>query len=97
MSQRDKRSLFAQQQESGQKNVQQTIRMVQAWFSIVCSTLHTWNVNTMKPIILACIILHNMIVKDDRDTYVGNIDYDHTNNDFSTSEISACPNPSLRT
>ncbi|CAJ2660065.1 unnamed protein product [Trifolium pratense] len=50
----------------------------------------------MKHIMLACIILHNMIVEDERNTYAGNFDYDHNNN-FSTTEVSAGPDPNLTT
>nr|KYP44635.1 hypothetical protein KK1_033846 [Cajanus cajan] len=42
----------------------------------------------MKNIIYACIILHNMIVEDERDTYQNYIDYDGVDDDMSRSEIS---------
>lgn len=37
--------------------------------------------NMMKDIILTWVILHNMIIEDERDTYNGNddVDYDHIN------------------
>jgi len=54
---------------------------------------------TLKHIIYACIILHNMIVEDERHTYVGDFDYsyDNVNNDVSTTETSNDPHPNLAT
>jgi len=45
---------------------------------------------TMKDIMLTCIILHNMIVKDERDTFSDkvDVDYEHLNNDISNVEVS---------
>ncbi|KAH1190590.1 hypothetical protein GmHk_20G058094 [Glycine max] len=44
--------------------------------------------DTMKDIMLACIILHNMNVEDIRDTFNGNVnvDYDHIDNDITNVE-----------
>ena len=46
--------------------------------------------NTMKAIMLACFILHNIIVEDKRDTFNDNVDvdYDHIDNDISNVEVS---------
>ncbi|KAK2457003.1 nicotinamide/nicotinic acid mononucleotide adenylyltransferase [Trifolium repens] len=38
-----------------------------------------------------------MIVEDERDTYACNFDYDHIDNIFSTTEVSAGPDPNLTT
>ena len=35
-----------------------------------------WQVNTMKDIMYACIILHNMIVEDEYDTY--DVNFEHS-------------------
>ena len=44
----------------------------------------------MKNIILICIILHNMIIENERDTYNGNIDvdYDHIGEEISNIDVS---------
>ncbi|CAK8531367.1 unnamed protein product [Lathyrus sativus] len=38
-----------------------------------------------------------MIVEDERDTYASNFDYDHVDNNFSTTEVSTSPIPNLTT
>uniref|UniRef100_A0A0D3CD62 Myb-like domain-containing protein n=1 Tax=Brassica oleracea var. oleracea TaxID=109376 RepID=A0A0D3CD62_BRAOL len=50
--------LFAQRQEAIRKDVERTFGVLQACFGIV-----------KNPIMRACIILHNMIVEDERDGY----------------------------
>jgi hypothetical protein len=97
MPQGEKRKLFAQRQESARKDVERAFGVLQARFAIVRGPARAWHVNTMKHIMLACIILHNMIVEDERDTYASNFDYDHIDNNFSTTEVSAGPNPNLTT
>ena len=46
--------------------------------------------DTMKDIMLTCIILHNMIIEDEQDTFNGNTDvnYDHVDNDILNVEVS---------
>jgi len=45
--------------------------------------------DTTKYIILACIILDNMIIKYEQDTFNSNVDvdYDHVNNDIWNVEV----------
>ena len=43
-----------------------------------------WDVETLKYIMASCIILHNMIVKDERDTI-------HEDVDFNYDAVSATP------
>jgi len=68
-------------------------------FAIICGPSRAWNVNTMKDIMLASIILHNMIVEDERDTFNGNVDadYDHLENDISNVEVSRGTPPDFAT
>jgi len=62
---------------------------------IIRDPTHFWDAHTMKNIIYACIILHNIIVEDKRHTYQNNIDYDNVGNDMSTFEVSSCAHPSF--
>ena len=49
--------------------------MLQSLFAIIRSPTRFCDAGKMKNIIYACIILHNMIVEDEHDTYQNNIDY----------------------
>ncbi|KAG5098333.1 hypothetical protein JHK82_048187 [Glycine max] len=55
--------------------------------------------DTMKDIMLACIILHNMIVEDKRYTFSCNVDvdYDHVDNGISNAEVSCGVPPNFAT
>jgi len=55
--------------------------------------------DTMKDIMLACIILHIMIVTDKQDTFSGNvnIDYDCVDHDILNAEISCGTLPNFVT
>ena len=57
---------FAKAQESARKDVERAFGVLQARFSIVRGPARFWKVETLKVIMKACIILHNMIVEDER-------------------------------
>ena len=90
MPQGPRRKLFAKCQEAARKDVEWAFNVLKSRFAIICGPSRAWNVNTMKDIMLASIILHNMIVEDERDTFNGNVDadYDHLENDISNVEVS---------
>ncbi|QHO54546.1 uncharacterized protein DS421_2g57730 [Arachis hypogaea] len=77
----EKRKLFAQYQEGQRKDVERAFGVLQARFAIIRGPAHFWEKKKLANIIRACIILHNMIVEDERDTYVGNfaqgLEYDN--------------------
>ena len=88
MPQVEKQKLFAQRQESTRKDVEWVFGVLQSRFIIIRGPAGFWDVGKMKNIIYACIILHNMIVDDECDTYQNNIDYDSVGNNTSTFEVS---------
>ena len=63
--------------------------VLKSQFTIICGPSHAWNMDTRNDIMLTCTILHNMIVKDEWDTFSGNVDvdYDHVDNDISNVEV----------
>uniref|UniRef100_A0A0D3D335 DDE Tnp4 domain-containing protein n=1 Tax=Brassica oleracea var. oleracea TaxID=109376 RepID=A0A0D3D335_BRAOL len=61
--------LFAQHQEAVRKDVERAFGVLQARFTIVKSPAFFWDKNKIGKIMRACIILHNMIVEDERDGY----------------------------
>ncbi|KFK24055.1 hypothetical protein AALP_AAs70484U000200 [Arabis alpina] len=62
-----KASLFAQRQEAVQKDVERAFRVLQARFTVVKNPALFWDKEKIGKIMRASIILHNMIVEDERD------------------------------
>lgn len=67
---------FAQLQESARKDVECAFGVLQARFTIVRGPRRFWDRQTLKDIMMACIILHNMIIEDERH-YNGVLDLDY--------------------
>uniref|UniRef100_A0A0D3D0J5 DDE Tnp4 domain-containing protein n=1 Tax=Brassica oleracea var. oleracea TaxID=109376 RepID=A0A0D3D0J5_BRAOL len=61
--------LFAQRQEAARKDVERAFGVLQARFAIVKNLALSWDKVKIGKIMRACIILHNMIVEDERDEY----------------------------
>ncbi|XP_003581437.1 uncharacterized protein LOC100824964 [Brachypodium distachyon] len=74
-NQRDK--IFAKRQESARKDVERAFGILQARFAILRYSARFWHRSTLADIMYACIILHNMIVEDERDTYAGKHEYNY--------------------
>lgn len=71
----NERKHFAKMQESVRKDVERAFGVLQARFAIVRGPAHFWDIETLKYIMLASIIMHNMIIEDERE--LQNIDYDY--------------------
>ena len=61
--------LFAQHQEAARKDVERAFGVLQARFGIVKNPARSWDKVKIGKIMRACIILHNMIVENERDGY----------------------------
>ena len=88
LPQGDKAQLFAQHQEAARKDVERAFGVLQARFAIIKGPSRVWDMKTMGEILRSCIILHNMIVEDERDTYARYSDaseYDQTENEDANS------------
>ncbi|XP_058775220.1 uncharacterized protein LOC131649476 [Vicia villosa] len=85
MPQGDKRKLFAPHQEWARKDNERAFGVLQSQFAIICNPTRSWHLDTLRRIMNTYIILHNMIVEDERATYGENFDfsYDHLNNDLT--------------
>ncbi|XP_020266509.1 uncharacterized protein LOC109841996 [Asparagus officinalis] len=68
----NKHKYFAQQQESARKDVERAFGVLQARFAIVRGPGRFWQPCVLKDIMTACIIMHNMIVEDERDCQLDN-------------------------
>ncbi|XP_056843307.1 uncharacterized protein LOC108808770 [Raphanus sativus] len=69
----EKARLFAKRQESARKDVERAFGVLQARFAIVRNPALTWDKKKIGKIMRACIILHNVIVENERNGY-GRID-----------------------
>ncbi|KAL0008673.1 hypothetical protein SO802_010175 [Lithocarpus litseifolius] len=72
-----KRQHFASAQEAVKKDVEHAFGVLQARFAIVRGPACFFHLETLKDIMMACIIFHNMIVEDERHTYLGANDFDY--------------------
>uniref|UniRef100_A0A0D3DCC1 DDE Tnp4 domain-containing protein n=1 Tax=Brassica oleracea var. oleracea TaxID=109376 RepID=A0A0D3DCC1_BRAOL len=61
--------LFAQRQEAVRKDVERAFGVLQTHFAIVKNPAFFWDKVKIRKIMRACIILHNMIVEENRDGY----------------------------
>ena len=76
---------FAKSQESARKDVERAFGVLQARFSIVRGLARFCILEVLKDIMKACIILHNMIVEDERNANGLDLSYDTM--DESTTTI----------
>jgi Plant transposon protein len=75
LPQGSKNQLFAKKQESARKDVERAFGVLQARFAIISNPVRIWCKKTIGQIMRACVIIHNMIVEDERDSYSTNFDY----------------------
>ncbi|XP_074378196.1 uncharacterized protein LOC141719722 [Apium graveolens] len=72
----NRRNYFAAAQEAVRKDVERTFGVLQSRFTIIRGPSHFWEIDTMKYIMMSCIILHNMMVKDERELHITDYNYD---------------------
>ena len=92
--------LFAKHQEGFRKDIKRAFGVLQARFKIICEPTRLWDIVNLGIFMRSCIILHNMIVEDERDTYAQRwTDFEHpegsgssTPQPYSTEVLSAFAN-----
>ena len=67
LPQTEKNKLFARHQEGVRKDVERAFGVLQSRFNIMRRPARLWRRVAVGKIMEACIILHNMIVKDERE------------------------------
>ncbi|KAF5450133.1 hypothetical protein F2P56_030508, partial [Juglans regia] len=73
-------------QESTRKDVERAFGVLQARFAIIRGPVRFYDRQTLKEIMMACIILHNMIVEDERYTYIRIEDFVYEQSDEISQE-----------
>jgi hypothetical protein len=67
--QSEKHKLYAQHQESARKYAERAFGVLQKRWAILRHPTRLWERKELADIMYACVILHNMIVEDERDSY----------------------------
>ncbi|XP_075499908.1 uncharacterized protein LOC142538477 [Primulina tabacum] len=62
-----KKKYFAMKQKSCRKDVERAFGVLQSRFAIVASPARSWKKHHLHDIMTSCIIMHNMIIEDERD------------------------------
>ena len=62
----EKRKRFAQEQESARKDVERAFGVLQSRWGIVRYHARTWSAKKLWEVMTACMIMHKMIVHDER-------------------------------
>lgn len=73
-----KKKLFAQKQESCRKDVERAFGVLQSRWAIIQGPSRFWQKNILHDIMSACIIMHNMIIEDERDLNAPITEYQET-------------------
>jgi len=63
----NKQKVFASQQEACRKDVERAFGVLQAKWKILHAPARLWSRRTLNSIMIACVILHNMVIEDERD------------------------------
>ncbi|XP_074376200.1 uncharacterized protein LOC141717874 [Apium graveolens] len=72
----NKKKYFANAQESVRKDVERAFGVLQSRFAMIRGPSRFWDVATMKYIMTSCIILHNMIIEDERELHTEEEQFD---------------------
>ncbi|KAM3364359.1 hypothetical protein ACQJBY_014602 [Aegilops geniculata] len=75
--QSEKRKRFAQMQESVRKDVERAFGVLQFRWGIVRSPALSWDEGKVWEVMTACVIMHNMIVEDERDESIFDQGFDY--------------------
>ncbi|XP_074315931.1 uncharacterized protein LOC141652346 [Silene latifolia] len=81
--------LFATKQESVRKDVERAFGVLQARFAVIRNPARYWSKEFLHKVMTTCIILHNMIVEDERESYIGyNNIHEYIDNHIDDEELS---------
>ena len=94
-TQGDKRRSFSKYQKGQRKDVERVFSVLQSRFTIIRGPTRFWDKTDLAKIMRVCIILHNIIVENGRDTYATPFDplptYDDATNGLSQPNLEEEP------
>lgn len=64
-----KERIYAQTQESARKDVERAFGVLRSKFRIIYNPARLWSQSDLNNIMHACVILHNMVIEDERNLY----------------------------
>ncbi|GJZ75749.1 ALP1-like protein isoform X1, partial [Tanacetum coccineum] len=62
----EKNVLFKRKQENARKDIERAFGVLQGRWHIICQPARAWTINKLCRVMYTCIILHNMILKDQK-------------------------------
>jgi len=74
-SKREKKDHFAKMQEATRKDIECYFGVLQMKWGIIQQSNMQWKLHIIEDIVMACIIMHNMIIENERDDGLLPIDY----------------------
>ncbi|XP_062085722.1 uncharacterized protein LOC133791827 [Humulus lupulus] len=93
LPQGEKRKLFSRCQEAVRKDVERAFGVLQSRFAIVRGPARFWQRDVLKDIMYACIILHTIIVEDERDAYENLFDFNYDDGPADTLMVEVLHEP----
>jgi hypothetical protein len=64
-----KEIIYAETQESARKDVEHAFGVLRSKFRIIYNPVRLWSQRDLNDIMCACVILHNMVIEDERNLY----------------------------
>ena len=67
---------FAKQQEAARKDVERAFGVLQSRFAVVSNPVKLWKPQALNNVMKTCVILHNMIIEEERGEFPSYLGYD---------------------
>lgn len=56
--------------KGARNNVKRYLKILQPWFAIIQNLCRIWQMDIINKIMIACVIMHNIIIENDKDNNV---------------------------